>query len=219
MTSPLTRRGQALRRPAPPTGPVPAPGRAGVSRGRSARRLRRGHHQLVVGEPVGGELVGDAGAADPADPDEALDQVVEAGRGVILDRATRASRTRAPSVLSESRGAGGTRCPRDRSTAGTAVVDDALGVGVGEPDARQRRVLERRAPVGDRPSSSASVTRSALDQGDELVAAASIHLRFRERLEVEPQQRLGVRGPHVEVPVSKSTEIPSRWETRPPWAA
>jgi di/tripeptidase len=31
----------------------------------------------------------------------------------------------------------------------TAVVDDALGVGVREPDARERRVLERRPPVRD----------------------------------------------------------------------
>ncbi len=30
-----------------------------------------------------------------------------------------------------------------------AVVDDALGVGVGEPDPRQRRVAKRRAPVGE----------------------------------------------------------------------
>ena len=55
--------------------------------------LRRRHHELVVGKADGDALVGRAGAADAADADETLDQVVEAGRRVVLDASKRASRT------------------------------------------------------------------------------------------------------------------------------
>ena len=80
--------------------------------------LRAGDHQLVVRQPVGRSLVGDARPADSADADEALEQVVEAGRRVVLDARARASRTRLPRPRA-SRDGGGTRCGRGRSRAGS----------------------------------------------------------------------------------------------------
>ena len=48
-------------------------------------RLRGGRHQLAVWQAMGRALVRDAGAADAAHADESLEQVVEAGRCVVLD--------------------------------------------------------------------------------------------------------------------------------------
>ena len=58
-------------------------------------RLRRRDHQRVVGEAHCHVLVGRARAAEAADPNEAFEQVVEAGRGVVLT-SMRASRTPCP---------------------------------------------------------------------------------------------------------------------------
>ena len=78
-----------------------------------------------------------------------------------------------------------------------AVVDDALRVGVREPDPRDRRVLERRLPVGDLAELDRRHDRISVEH----LVALPLHLLLRARLEVEAQQRLGVRGAHVEVPV------------------
>src|ERR1700759_44065 len=51
-----------------------------------------------------------------------------------------------------------------------------------------------------RPNCQRGDSRSGADQGEHLVALR-FHLRLRERFEVQPQQRLGVRRPYVEVPV------------------
>ncbi len=76
-----------------------------------------------------------------------------------------------------------------------AVVDDALRIGVREPDARVGRVPKRRLAVGLVPE---------LDHS-RMTPSTSSRLRSisssRERFEVQPQQRLGVRRAHVEVPV------------------
>src|SRR6185312_2061238 len=112
--------------------------------------LGRRHHELVVGKADGDALVGRAGAADAADADETLDQVVEAGRRVVLDarsahRELRAVHPEAAEVTVVLR----SRVVEVRQVA--AVVDDALRVRVREPDARQRRILERRASARDAP--------------------------------------------------------------------
>ena len=65
-------------------------------------RLGARDHQLVVGEPVGGDVVGDARAADATDADEALEQVVEAGRSEVLDVEARITNS-APSIRSDPR--------------------------------------------------------------------------------------------------------------------
>ena len=103
---------------------------------------------VVVRKSIGGALVGHARAADPADPYERLDEIVEAGWCVVLDRGCAhhelAARCReaaeVPVVLRP-------RVVEVREVA--TVVDDALRIRVGEPHARQRRVLERWAPVSD----------------------------------------------------------------------
>ena len=82
-------------------------------------RLRAGHHQLVVGQPDGGRLVRDTRPPDPADRvTKHSSEIVESRRCVVLDAPGRASRTRLlrPGA---SRGGGGTRCARGRSTAGS----------------------------------------------------------------------------------------------------
>ena len=112
--------------------------------------LGRRHHELVVGKADGDALVGRAGAADAADADETLDQVVEAGRRVVLDarsahRELRAVHAEAAEVTVVFR----SRVVEVRQVA--AVVDDALRVRVREPDACQRRVLEGRTPARDAP--------------------------------------------------------------------
>src|SRR3954451_6602423 len=50
------------------------------------------------------------------------------------------------------------------------------------------------------PTRSGAGRASRPDQGEYLVALL-LHQLLRARFEVEPQQRLRVRGPHVEVPV------------------
>ena len=111
-------------------------------------RLRRGDHQRVVREPERAEVVRDARPPEPLDADEALEEVVEPRGRVVLDvrgahhelGAVEAEAAEVPVVL-------GARVVEVREVA--AVVDDALGVGVREPDARERRVLVGRTPVGD----------------------------------------------------------------------
>src|SRR5262249_22630844 len=76
------------------------------------------------------------------------DELVETGRRVVLDcrrthdelPAVDRGRTEVPLVL-RSRVIEVGEVP--------TVVDDALRIGVGEPDARERGVLVRRTPVGD----------------------------------------------------------------------
>src|SRR4029079_14632310 len=108
------------------------------------------HHELVVGKADRDALVGRAGTPEAAHADEALEQVVEAGRRVVLDarsahhelRAVHAQTAEVPVVLRS-------RVVEVRQVA--AVVDDALRIRVREPDARQLRVLEGRAPARDAP--------------------------------------------------------------------
>ena len=161
-------------------------------------RLGARDHQLVVREPVRRDVVGDARAADAADADEALEQVVEAGRREVLDvrgphhelGSLDPQRAEMPVVL-------GARVVEVRQVA--AVVDDTLGIRVREPHARQRGVAKRWPAIGGAAELERVVHASALDQGDELVATGD-HLRRGQRLEVEAEERLGVRRPHVEVP-------------------
>src|SRR6185312_7979734 len=69
--------------------------------------LGRRHHELVVGKADRDALVGRAGTPEAAHADEALEQVVEAGRRVILDarsthhelRAVHAQTAEVPVVL------------------------------------------------------------------------------------------------------------------------
>ena len=70
----------------------------------------------VVVDAVGGVVVRDARRPDALDPDEDLEQVVEARAGVVLDGRPRASRSRRRRGA-RGRGGGGTRSARGRSTA------------------------------------------------------------------------------------------------------
>ena len=93
-------------------------------------------------------LVRDAGRADPGNAHEDLEQVVEPCAGEVLDRRrahreVNAAERHAPEVavvLGARKVEVGHVPP---------VVDDALRVRLGEPDACEGRVLERRLTVGD----------------------------------------------------------------------
>src|SRR6476619_2664273 len=130
--------------------------------------LARRHQELVVGETDLDALVGRAGTPEAAHADEALEQVVEAGRRVVLDarsanhalRAVHAQTAEVPVVLRS-------RVVEVRQVA--AVVDDALRIRVREPDARQRRVLEGRAPARDAPELQA---RLSAQTGPPLIAVS-----------------------------------------------
>ena len=111
-------------------------------------RLGSLRHERLVGEAVGGALVGNARPADPPHAYERLDQIVEARRRQILDLGCthdelgphKPDVAEMPVVLG----------PRVVEIGEIApVVDDALGVGVGEPDPVQGGVLEGRPAVGD----------------------------------------------------------------------
>ena len=113
-------------------------------------RLRRRHHQRVVLHPVGGAIVGDARPADPSGAHEDLEQVVEPRRRVVLDvrrshhEVAALEAVRRPAEVAVVLGAGVVEVGEV-----AAVVDDPLRVGVREPHARDRRVLERRPAIGD----------------------------------------------------------------------
>lgn len=111
-------------------------------------RQTRGAHQSVVFDPVGGALIPDARVADPRGPNEDLKEVVEHRRGLVfhIQRAhdelavsvplrgkTEVPEVLAPGVIEVGQVA--------------AVIDDALRVGVAEPDPGERGIAERRAAV------------------------------------------------------------------------
>jgi hypothetical protein len=112
-------------------------------------RLRRRDHQHVVGGAVGGELEGDARPTDAGEADEHLDEVVEHGGRVVLDGARAHDELVARiAVHPEEPEVAQVFDPgRVEVRQVAAVVDDALGVGVGEADARERGELERRPAV------------------------------------------------------------------------
>ena len=101
-----------------------------------------------------------------------------------------------------------------------AVVDDSLRVRVREPDAGERGVLERRPAVGDAAELErvADAGMSGADELEDLVTLLLHHLH-RQRLEVQAEERLVFEGRTLKCQSSKSTEIPSRCEIRPPSAA
>jgi hypothetical protein len=105
-------------------------------------------HEDVVVDPEDRRFEGHARPADSLGPDEDLEQVVEPRRSVVLDvqcaqhevaLELRVQQSQMPEVLDA----------RDVDVREVApVVDDALRVRVGEPDAGQRRELERRLTIG-----------------------------------------------------------------------
>ncbi len=164
-------------------------------------RLLGRDHQRVVREAVRGALVRHARAPDPAHAHERLDQVVESGRRVVLDR--RCAHHELAALGSEpSEMAVVLRACVVEVRQVPPVVDDALRVRVGEPHASQRRVLEGRPPIGDAPEFGDVRHRAPLrtDHSENLVALLG-HQRLRERFEVQAQEWLRVRGSDVEVPV------------------
>ena len=108
----------------------------------------RGHHQLVVLDTVGRYLVHGAGAAEPRNPDEDFEQVVETGGREVLDVrgahhelvvGLELQQTEMSVVLD----------PSEVEVGGvTAVVDDALRVRVREADRVKAEYLKGgRRPV------------------------------------------------------------------------
>ena len=96
-----------------------------------------------------GALVRDARPAEPADTDEALEELVEACGRVVLDvRGAHDVLGPVDPHVAEMPVVLGAGVVEVRQVA--AVVDDALRVGIREPDARQSGVLERR-PLAGRP--------------------------------------------------------------------
>ena len=173
-------------------------------------RLLRGRHQHVgpvVVEPVGGVVVGDARRPDPLDADEDLEQVVEARRRVVLD-VRRAHRELAADARSR-RGAGGTRCARGRSTAGSA---------------RSRRRPARRCPRTRRAcrprTGTAACGRSGARARSRAGSAPSTSSRFASISSRERASRFRRRSGSVfdgrtfMCQSSASIERPSRCETR-----
>ena len=190
-------------RSSPSNSPIFSQYSSGIARGLRSPEvdedegLLRGHHQHVVVVLVGGELVAHARAPDPRDADEDLDQVVEAGRREVLDRVRAHDELVLARARLEQAEVTVVLDPRGVEVGQVAaVVDDPLRVGVGEADARERRVLERRLAVGHVPE----LDRHALDHLEDFVALA-LHQLLRARLEVQAQEGLRVRGPHVHVPV------------------
>ncbi len=172
-------------------------------------RLLRGDHQRLVRKAIGGALVRHARPADAAHADERLDQVVEPGGRVILDRG-RAHDELPPCYLrsAEVPVVLGSGVVEVREVA--AVVDDALRVRVREPDARERRVLERGAPV----SESTELRGTARQRQARITPTTSS--RFSTIRGSESASRFSRRrgsvfdGRTLKCQSSKSIEIPSR---------
>ena len=215
----LTRRDRLARahelQPAGRPAPASAP-RAEVDQ---HERLLGRDHQRVVREAVRGALVRHARAPDPAHAHERLDQVVESGGRVVLDR--RGAHHELAALGSEpSEMAVVLRACVVEVRQVAPVVDDALRVRVGEPHASQRRVLERRPPIGDPPElgdvrhgvAYARITPRTSSRFS-LISASESASRFRRR------SGSVFEGRTLKCQSSKSIEIPSRCETRPPSAA
>ena len=108
--------------------------------------LRRAHEGLVV-HAVGRELRRGARPPDPAGAREHLEQVVEAGRCLVDDVAGPHHELRVAGLLVEEAEVAVVFDPgvvEVREVA--AVVDDPLGIRVGEADPRVRREIEGRLP-------------------------------------------------------------------------
>ena len=126
------------------------------------------------------------------------------GRLAALDTLVRTvDAERLDAGRSSRRGAARSTTCDSSSARRLGVTEDVYDRGIDPrdphaPDARRVRL----AHAGSRARSSRRSRPSLLaaNQREHLVALALHQLR-RARLEVEPQQRLGVRGPHVEVPV------------------
>ena len=154
--------------------------RASASRSPSARRPgagRAAHSYVRLDRP------------SLLDAHEALEQVVETGGRVVLD--VRGAHHVLGAVDPEAAEVAvvlGARVVEVGEVA--AVVDDALGVRVREPDAGQRRVLERRPAVGDpaelrrRPPQSPSGP--PCERGERLVDVEQLRPDVRDAESLEP---------------------------------
>src|SRR5829696_2370389 len=199
--------------------PEPVGNRGGLSLRQidEDERLARRHHQGVVLHAIRLVETGGAGVPDARDPDEDLQQVVEAGRRVVLDRArphhelvvvgAAPEQAEVPEVLDP-------RLVEVRQV--PAVVDDTLRVGFREADACQRRVLERRLALRDAPE----LEHEPLAAGHERITS-STSSRFSSISSSERASRFSrnsgsvLEGRTLKCQSSASTETPSRWDTVP----
>ena len=152
-------------------------------------------HEHVVLQAVGGAFVRHARPSDARDADEGLDEVVETRRRQVVDRA-RAHHELAlarPRVLHPEVAVVLNACEVEVREV-PAVVDDPLCVGVGEADAVERRVLERRLAIGEAAELQAhepmllrafmtSARRLGVEAVDGRAAAAGHRLRGQQRVD------------------------------------
>jgi hypothetical protein len=97
------------------------------------------YHEEIVLDAIGGESVGHAGSADPARPHEHFQEVVEAGGRMVLDGGGAHDELALAHVALEEPEVTQVFDPGEVEVGEVAaVVDDALGVGIGEADARRR---------------------------------------------------------------------------------
>src|SRR5204862_7211742 len=155
----------------------------------------RGHHQLVVRNPIGREREGDARASESRDTHEDLDLVIEYRGGEVLDvvRAHDEVARLAP-PLEEAERAEVLDAGEVEVGVVAAVVDDPLRVGVREADARPCAELEGR--LHERISSSTSSRLRSISSWD-----VASRLRRRSGSVFE--------GRTLKCQSSKSIEMPS----------
>src|SRR3954462_82582 len=164
-------------------------------------RLVRGDHQQLVGKAIGGEGERDTRAPEPRDAHEDLNLVVEHRGREVLDLVRphhEVARLTAP--LQQTERAEVLDPGEVEVGVVAAVVHDPLGVGVREADAGSRAELEGR--LHERITSSTSSRFSSIRASD---VASRLSRSSGSVLE----------GRTLKCQSSKSTEIPSRWDTRP----